>query len=205
MEKIIATTISHLKQNNMAGYFVKTTEQLLETLQSFLTAGEFIGCGDSVTLEETQVFDFLRSGNYHFLDKHQPQLTAAEKRELYLQNFRAHTFVSGVNAITQDGSLYFIDGNGSRVAPIIYGPEQVILIAGTNKIVTDSTAAMHRMRQIAAPLDAQRLGKHTPCTKLGHCIDCKSPDRICNTFACITRQFDKERIKVILIDGNFGY
>ena len=58
---------------------------------------------------------------------------------------------------------------------------------------------------IAAPLDAQRLGKHTPCTKLGHCIDCKSPDRICNTFACITRQFDKERIRVILIDGNFGY
>lgn len=205
MNEIIAATIEQLRQNNMTGYYVENTTQLLDTLQSLLAEGETIGCGDSVTLEETGVFDFLRRGNYHFLDKHQPQLTSADKRELYLQNFRAHTFVSGVNAITQDGGLYFIDGNGSRVAPIIYGPEQIILIAGTNKIVADSTAAMQRMRQTAAPLDAQRLGKHTPCAKLGHCIDCKSPDRICNTFACITRQFNLERIKVILVEGNFGY
>lgn len=122
-----------------------------------------------------------------------------------MQNFRAHTFLSGVNAVTQDGELFFIDGNGSRVAPIIYGPEQVILVAGTNKIVSSSEEAIQRVRQIAAPLDAKRLGKNTPCVKLGRCVNCKSQERICNDFVCITRQFVKDRIKVIFIEGEFGY
>ena len=122
-----------------------------------------------------------------------------------MQNFRAHTFLSGVNAVTQDGELFFIDGNGSRVAPIIYGPEQVILVAGTNKIVSGSEEAIQRVRQIAAPLDAKRLGKNTPCVKLGRCVNCKSQERICNDFVCITRQFVKDRIKVIFIEGEFGY
>ena len=166
MEEIINNTIRNLNQNNIAGYYVKDIEQLIETVHSFLNEGEIIGCGDSVTLEETKVFEFIRNGNYHFLDKHNQQLTSADKREIYLQNFRAHTFLSGVNAITQEGSLYFIDGNGSRVAPIIYGPEQVILVAGTNKIVSNTEEAIHRIRQISAPLDAKRLGKNTPCVKL---------------------------------------
>jgi L-lactate utilization protein LutB len=205
MNKSIEITINNLHRNNIAGYYVKDTTQLKATIQSFLTKGELIGCGDSVTLEETKIFDFLRTGNYQFLDKHNPELTSADKREIYLQSFRARTFVSGVNAVSQDGGLYFIDGNGSRVAPIIYGPEQVILIVGTNKLVANSEEAIHRIRQIAAPLDAKRLGKNTPCTKLGHCIDCKSNERICNNFVCITRQFVKDRIKVIFLEGSFGY
>lgn len=205
MEEIVNVTIKNLNRNNIAGYYVKDAQQLIETVQSLLSEGEIIGCGDSVTLEETKVFEFIRNGNYRFLDKHNPKLTSIDKREMYLQNFRAHTFISGVNAITQDGSLYFIDGNGSRVAPIIYGPEQVILVVGTNKIVSDSEEAIHRVRQIAAPLDAKRLGKNTPCVKLGKCINCKSKERICNAFVCITRQFVKDRIKVIFLEGEFGY
>ena len=205
MEEIVNVTIKNLNKNNMAGYYVKDANELVETIQSLLNEGEVIGCGDSVTLEETKVFEFIRNGNYRFLDKHNPKLTSTDKREIYLQNFRANTFISGVNAITQEGSLYFIDGNGSRVAPIIYGPEQVILVAGTNKIVSDSEEAIKRTRQIAAPLDAKRLGKNTPCVKLDKCIDCKSKDRICNDFVCITRQFVKDRIKVIFLEGEFGY
>lgn len=189
----------------MAGYYAKDVKELIEVVQSLLSEGETIGCGDSVTLEETKVFEWIRNSNYRFLDKHNPELTSIEKREVYLQNFRAKTFLSGVNAVTQEGSLYFIDGNGSRVAPIIYGPEQVILVAGTNKIVSNSEDAMHRIRQVAAPIDAKRLGKNTPCVKLGKCINCKSKERICNDFVCITRQFVKDRIKVIFIDGEFGY
>ena len=205
MKEIVNVTIKNLNKNNMAGYYVKDAKELVETIQYLLNDGEVIGCGDSVTLEETKVFEFIRNGNYRFLDKHNPKLTSTDKREIYLQNFRANTFISGVNAITQEGSLYFIDGNGSRVAPIIYGPEQVILVAGTNKIVSDSEESIKRTRQIAAPLDAKRLGKNTPCVKLGKCIDCKSKDRICNDFVCITRQFVKDRIKVIFLEGEFGY
>jgi len=205
MKKAVDITIKNLNQNNMAGYYVQDFKQLLETVQSLLSKSETIGCGDSVTLEETGVFEFIRNGNYNFLDKHDPKLTSSDKREIYLQNFRAHTFLSGVNAVTQDGELFFIDGNGSRVAPIIYGPEQVILVAGTNKIVSGSEEAIQRVRQIAAPLDAKRLGKNTPCVKLGRCVNCKSPERICNDFVYITRQFVKDRIKVIFIEGEFGY
>lgn len=205
MEEIVSATIKNLSQNNIAGYYVQDVKQLIETVHSLLSDGETIGCGDSVTLEETKVFDFIRKGNYIFLDKHNPELTSTDKREIYLQNFRAHTFLSGVNAVTRDGGLYFIDGNGSRVAPIIYGPEQVILVAGTNKIVSDSEEAIRRIRQTAAPLDAKRLGKNTPCVKLGRCVNCKSKERICNDFVCITRQFVKDRIKVIFLEGDFGY
>ena len=205
MEEIVSATIKNLSQNNIAGYYVQDVKQLIETVHSLLSEGETIGCGDSITLEETKVFDFIRKGNYIFLDKHNPELTSTDKREIYLQNFRAHTFLSGVNAVTRDGGLYFIDGNGSRVAPIIYGPEQVILVAGTNKIVSDSEEAIRRIRQTAAPLDAKRLGKNTPCVKLGRCVNCKSKERICNDFVCITRQFVKDRIKVIFLEGDFGY
>jgi len=142
MKKAVDITIKNLNQNNMAGYYVQDFKQLLETVQSLLSKSETIGCGDSVTLEETGVFEFIRNGNYNFLDKHDPKLTSSDKREIYLQNFRAHTFLSGVNAVTQDGELFFIDGNGSRVAPIIYGPEQVILVAGTNKIDSGSEEAI---------------------------------------------------------------
>lgn len=128
-----------------------------------------------------------------------------EKREIYLQNFRADTFLTGINAVTMSGCLLNIDGNGSRVAPILYGPKQVIAVAGTNKIVESVDAAILRARQTAAPLDAKRLGKDTPCTKLNKCIDCHHPQRICNDFVLITGQFDKDWIKVILIEGDYGF
>lgn len=205
VNEIIDSTIKNLQRNNIGAYYAKTRDNLIDTLSRLLQKGETIGCGDSVTLEETGVFNFIRKGGYNFLDKHRPELSSSDKRELYLQSFRSDTFLSGVNAITQTGHLYFIDGNGSRIAPIIYGPRQVILVSGTNKIVSDSNEALTRIRQVAAPMDAKRLCKNTPCSKTGQCIDCKSIDRICNDFLCITRQFEKNRIKVLFIDGNWGF
>jgi len=189
----------------MAGYFVENQDELIALLQSLLPAGCVIGCGDSVTLEQTGVFDFLRTGNYVFHDKFKPGLSSAEKRALYLKNFSAHTFITGTSAVTMDGKLFNIDGNGSRVAPIIYGPEQVIVVVGTNKIVANADLAIERTRQIAAPLDAKRLKKETPCTKLGKCVDCNHKQRICNDFVLITGQFVKDRIKVIIVNEALGY
>jgi hypothetical protein len=164
-----------------------------------------VGCGDSVTLEQTGVFDFLRKGNYHFLDKYKQGLTRAEKDELYIKNFSADTFITGTNAITMDGKLFNIDGNGSRVAPMLYGPKQVIIVIGINKIVSTVKEAIERTRQIAAPLDAKRLGKETPCTKLHKCIDCNHEQRICNDFVLITGQFVKGRIHVVIVNKSLGY
>lgn len=178
MQAKVQKTIQNLQRHNMDGYYVQNPEGLLSLLPALLRAGETVGCGDSLTLAQTGVLDFLRSGPYNFLDKFKPGLTYEEKREIYLQNFRADTFFTGVNAVIADGRLFNIDGNGSRVAPMLYGPEQVIVVTGTNKLTDTLEEAVHRARQIAAPLDAKRLDKRTPCAKLGRCVDCSHPQRI---------------------------
>ena len=183
----IPSLIKSLHQNNMAGFHVRDKKELLSLLRTFIADGTTVGCGDSVTLEQTGVFDDLR------------------KREIYLKNFSADTFVTGANAVTMDGKIFNIDGNGSRVAPMLYGPKQVIVVVGTNKITEDAQAAVKRARQIAAPLDAKRLNKATPCTALDRCIDCRHKERICNDFVLIAGQFVKERIKVIIVNEELGY
>lgn len=205
MNDIVQKTIQSLKRNNMAGYYVQSVAQLHELLVSLMEKGETVGCGDSLTLEQTGVFDLVRRRDYRFLDKHKPGLCREEKREIYLQNFRADTFLTGINAVTANGELFNIDGNGSRVAPVLYGPRQVIAVAGTNKIVPSVDEAILRARQLSAPLDAKRLGKETPCTKLNRCIDCRHEQRICNDFVLITGQFERDRIKVVFIQGEYGF
>jgi hypothetical protein len=205
MVELIKTTLDNLKRNNIQGYFLESNEELFPLLDKLILQGSTIGSGDSVTLEQLGVFDFIRNGNYIFYDKHVENLTSIEKKEIYIKNFSADSFITGCNAITADGKLVNIDGNGSRVAPMIYGPSQVIVIVGKNKIVQNINEAIERVRQIAAPLDAKRLDKETPCTKLDRCIDCKHPQRICNSFVVIARQFDRERIKVIIMNEDMGY
>ena len=201
----VGEVINNLNKNKMAGYYVDQQGLLISLLDELIKDGETVGCGDSVTLDQLGVFDHLRIRDIHFLDKFQPSLTGKDKRELYLQNFRADTFIAGVNAITKKGELFNIDGNGSRVAPMLYGPAQVIVVAGVNKITDNLDEAIKRTRQIAAPLDAKRLGKSTPCAALGRCIDCSHKERFCNDFVLITGQFIKDRIKVIIVDQSLGY
>ena len=205
MDANIEKTIRSLTNHNMAGYYVKDAAELLRLLPELIEKGSEVGCGDSVTLEQTGVYAFLRQGDYVFLDKYIPGLTHEEKRKMYLQNFSADTFITGSNAVTLDGKLFNIDGNGSRAAPMLYGPAQVIVVVGKNKLAENTEKAILRTRQTAAPLDAKRLNKGTPCTVLGRCIDCGHPNRICNDFVLITGQFVKNRIKVIIVDEILGY
>ncbi len=205
IEKQVERTIKNLNSRNMEGYYVNNREQLFQKIKEFIVEGSTIGVGDSMTLFETKIIDFLRDGSFNFLDKYEEKLTKDEKREIYIKNFSADTFISSTNAITENGELYNIDGNGSRVAPMLYGPKQVIIVAGINKIVKNLEEAEMRVRQYAAPIDAKRLNKDTPCAKLGYCIDCKSPNRICNDFVVIKGQFIKGRIKVIIVGENLGF
>jgi len=205
IEKQVERTIKNLNSGNMEGYYIKNREQLFEKLEDLMAEGSTVGVGDSMTLFETGVIDFLRSGKFNFLDKYKEGLGGNDKREIYIRNFSADTFICSTNAITENGELYNIDGNGSRVAPMIYGPKQVIIVAGINKIVKNLDEAEIRVRQYAAPIDAKRLNKDTPCTKLGYCVDCKSPSRICNDFVVIKGQFIKGRIKILILGEELGY
>lgn len=201
----LAAAMKALRKNRIGAYRVANKKELISLINTFIPNETLVGCGDSVTLEELGVFDELRSRNIQFLDKYVPTLTKEEKREIYRKNFYTDTFITGTNAVTMDGKLFNIDGNGSRVAPMIYGPKQVLVVVGTNKLVKDTQEAVERTRQIAATLDAKRLKKATPCTVLDRCIDCSHKDRICNDFVLIAGQFEEERIKVIFVDGVFGF
>ncbi len=205
MEKRVDRTIKNLNRRNMEGFFVKDKSELMTLLKKLIDEKSTVGVGDSRTLFETDVIDFLRKGDYVFLDKYREGITSEEKKDIYIQNFSANTFMCSTNALTEDGELYNIDGNGSRVAPMLYGPKQVILVTGINKIVKDIEEAEKRARNYAAPIDAKRLNKDTPCTTLGYCVDCKSPNRICNDFTIIRGQFIKNRIKVIIVGEQLGY
>lgn len=205
LEKQIERTINNLRKKNMEGYFIKDEDELKELLQELITENSVVGVGDSMTLFQTGVINFLRNGNYTFLDKYKEDITSEDKKKIYIENFSADTFLCSTNALTEEGELYNIDGNGSRVAPMLYGPKQVIIVTGINKIVKDIEEAEKRVRNYAAPIDAKRLGKNTPCTTLGYCVDCKSPERICNDFTIIRGQFIKGRIKVIILGKFLGY
>ena len=104
-----------------------------------------------------------------------------------------------------DGKIFNIDGMGNRVAPMIYDPEQVILVVGKNKIIENVKAAIERTRQIAAPLDAKRLNFDTPCARLGKCVDCNHEQRICYAFVLLAGQLIKNRVKVIIVNETLGY
>lgn len=205
IEKQVERTIKNLNMRNMEGYYIRDRKELIDKLTELIPKNSTIGIGDSMTLFETGVIDFLRNGSFNFLDKYKEGITKEEKKELYIKNFSAATFISGTNAITEEGELYNIDGNGSRVAPMIYGPSQVIIVVGINKLVKNIEEAKLRVRQYAAPIDAKRLNRDTPCTKLGYCVDCKSSNRICNDFVTISGQFIKGRIKIIIIGEQLGY
>jgi L-lactate utilization protein LutB len=204
-EKRVQKIINNLEKNNMKGYFVKDTEELKETLQNLLNEGDTVGIGGSMTIFETGVLEFLRNGNYNLLDRYKEGNTPDDIKELYRKAFFANAYVTSTNSLTEKGELFNVDGNGNRVAAMAWGPDKVIVICGTNKIVKDEHAALERNKTIAAPANATRLSLDTPCKELGYCVECSHPQRICCTYVTIKKQRVKDRINVIIVDGEFGY
>ena len=204
-EQKIKRTIKALEKNNMNGYLVQNKEQLLEKIQELTQEGSLVSCGGSMTLLETGVIDFLRSGKYKFLDRYEENLKPEDLKEIYRKTFSADSYFTSTNAITENGELYNVDGNGNRVAAMLYGPDKVIVITGINKIVKNVEEAINRNKEICAPANAKRMGTNTPCKTTGYCMDCYNPDRICCEYTLIKRQRIANRIHVIFINENFGY
>lgn len=195
-------TAEALRDNNMYCECVDSTEEALEIIESFLDEDDTVAVGGSMTLDDMGVLDMLRDGRYNFLDRYEE---GADVQKIFRDSFSADVYLTSSNAITENGELYNVDGNGNRVAALIFGPKSVIVVAGYNKIVKDIEAAKVRVQEIAAPANATRLGCQTPCTKTGHCMNCASPQRICATAVITGRQRVQNRIKVILIGEELGY
>ena len=158
-----------------------------------------------MSLFETKVIDYLRNEKYKFLDRYKPGITPQEMKEIYRKSFFADAYFASTNAVTENGELYNVDGNGNRIAAMLYGPDKVILIVGVNKIVKDVQEAIDRNKYVCAPANAKRLSTKTPCQTTGVCMDCSSPERICCEYTLIKKQRTAGRMHVIFMNENIGY
>jgi hypothetical protein len=165
-----------------------------------------VSWGDSLTLAATGVLDEIRqAGDIQLIETFGPHLSRDEKTKRRRQALLVDLFFTGTNAVTETGKLVNLDMVGNRVAAMIFGPRNVVLMVGRNKIVPEVEDAMRRIKGYAAPINAMRHdGFKTPCRKTGRCMECSSPDRICNAWSVIEKSFPKERIKVVLIDQDLG-
>lgn len=204
-ESRINTTIESLKKNGINGYLVNNHKELIDKINELTKDGDIVSCGGSITLFETGVIDYLRSGKYKFLDRYVKGLSKDDLKKLYRDTFSADVYFTSTNAITEKGELYNVDGNGNRVAAMLYGPDKVIVIAGINKIVKDIEDAVIRNERISAPANCKRLNRNTPCVKVGHCVNCTSEERICSEYTIIKTQRNKDRIHVIFLNEELGY
>ena len=201
----VKRTLANLEKNNISGYYVEDEKELLSKLGEILQEGWTVAFGGSMTLFETGVVDYVREGKYNLLDRYANGLKSEDIKEIYRKSFYADAYITSTNALLEDGQLYNVDGTGNRVAAMLYGPDNVIVIAGINKLVGNLEEAIERNKNIAAPANCVRLNRRTPCTKVGQCMDCNSEDRICNDYVLIKRQNISGRIKVIIVGKTLGY
>lgn len=196
-------TADALRKNNMEATCVKTAQDVVPVVRSFLHPGDVVSNGGSVSLAETGVMDLLRSGEYRFLDRE--GLSGDELGRVYRDAFSADAYFASANAVTDAGEIFNVDGNGNRVAAIAFGPKKVILVVGCNKLVADLHEAETRLETLAAPANTKRLSCATPCRETGVCAHCHSPARVCCTYTVQRFQRQKGRIHVILVAEPLGF
>jgi len=195
-----------LKKNNFkAEYFTKAIQAKDKIISSIPKGSKVARCG-SMTLTRLNIFEELAKKGCNVIDPYVPGLPPEEtfkrRREVFYSDF----LLSSANAITYDGKIVNVDGIGNRVAGMIFGPKRVIILAGKNKIVPDVEAALKRIKDIAAPLNARRLKRDVPCRVLDRCPgSCNSPERMCNVTVILEKRPSASRITVFLVGEDLGF
>ena len=165
-----------------------------------------VSWGGSITFGATGLYNILKNDpDLKVIDPYDKSVSSEETLERRRQSLLVDLFLAGTNAVTEAGQLVNLDMIGNRIAGITFGPKHVIVFIGRNKIVPDLEEAMFRIKNYAAPVNTMRLEKKTPCAKTSFCEECKSPDRICNTWTITEKSFPKGRVKVVLINEELGF
>lgn len=198
-----------LTENNFEVFVAENTDEaksiVLEKVIPEI-APKSVSWGGSLTFVATGLYDILKNNNnLNVLDTYDKALSPEESLERRRQSLLVDLFITGSNAVTESGQLVNLDMIGNRVGALTFGPKNVIILVGRNKIVPDLDEAMFRIKNYAAPVNTMRLDKKTPCAKTSFCEDCKSPDRICNTWTITEKSFPKKRVRIILINKDLGF
>lgn len=214
MDDKIINVIENLKKNNMNALYVDKKEDVIDCVKNLISKGESISVGGSVSLEQCGLIDFFRNGDYEFLDRANCK-SYEESQNLARQSVFSDNMFTSTNAITEKGQLYCVDGKGTRVSLMIFGPKKVFVVASINKIVKNLDEAAKRVREIAGPLNTKRLNRNTYCKNHGKCINCDTeemipnndncPNTICSDYVVFQRQMIPGRMTVILVGEQLGF
>ena len=196
--------VKNLKSRHFDAYYCKDKASALEKALELIPEGATVGWGGALSCQQIGLIDAVNNGPYHAIDR--SICTTAEERDAAMkQALLANVFLSGANAISLDGQMVNIDGNGNRVAAIIYGPDSVIVVAGMNKVCDSVEDAVRRARTVAAPMNKQRFPAETPCEFTGTCGDCKHEGCICNHIVVTRHCRPVGRIKFIIVGEELGF
>lgn len=193
----------NFNKRGFEAYYCPTKEDALAKAISLIPEDHVVSWGGSVSINDIGLRPYVLE-HRQVIDRDTAK-TPEERQELLRKALLCDTYIMGTNAATEDGQLYNIDGTGNRVAALIFGPKQVIVIVGMNKVEPTLETAISRARTVASPMNMQRFSKKTPCAVTGMCADCLSPDSICNQMVRTRRCAPAGRIKVILVGENVGF
>lgn len=196
--------IKNFKSRNIDVAFFETLEEVKDRIIEIVPADCSVGIGNSKTLKEMDISGILRTRGANVFDK-----TLAKNQEesirMKKKSLLADWYITGTNAISKEGHIVNIDHSGNRVAAMIYGPDNVIVVVGKNKICDTLDDAVQRARNISAPMNARRAGYNPPCLKLEKCVDCKTDERVCFNLVIIEGQFVKDRMKIFIVNEELGF
>ena len=199
-----AVLVKNLQKNHFEAYYCATKAEALQQVLSLMPEGSTVGWGGAISAAQVGVQEAVHAGNYTVIDRDQFS-DPAEKLRCMRECFNADFFITGANALSLDGQMVNIDGAGNRVSAIIFGPKNVLVIAGMNKVLDDLDAAVNRARTVAAPMNKQRFDPNTPCAVTGSCADCKVEGCICNHIVITRHCRPVGRIKFILVGEPLGF
>ena len=203
-ERLAKTMIKNLQRRHIEGFYCATAAEAVKKVSELIEDGSSVTWGGTMTVRNLGIPDVLRNrGTLEVLDRDLVE-TAEEKLAMYLKAFSADVYLTSANAISEDGVIVNIDGNGNRVAAITWGPKKVIFVIGLNKVAQTVEAALARARSTASPINAARFDIKTPCQVDGVCHNCNSPDSICN-YVHFLRNSPKGRHVVVLVGAALGY
>lgn len=196
--------VKNLQKRHHEAYYCETKEQALKKALELIPEGSSIGWGGAYSAHQIGLPAALDAGNYTTIDRDKLP-TPEEKLKAMRACFDADFFLCGANALSLDGEMVTIDGNGNRMGMMVYGPKYVLVIAGMNKVCDTLEAAVERARTVAAPMNQQRFQGKTPCTATGTCADCLSENCICNQILITRNGRIPGRFKFIIVGEELGY
>lgn len=201
----IEKTIESLNNKGFHAVYAKNADEAVSYVLSQINKDDTVGSGGSMTLFETGVVDALLNRGNTIYSIYAAKTAGGDKETIRQSAMTADVYLTSTNALTLEGDLVNIDGVGNRAAAMFYGPRKVIVVAGKNKLTANPHTAVVRIKKVACPQNARRLGLSTPCATEGRCTDCDSDQRMCNVTVRLQRPTRGKEVHVVIIDGDFGY